>query len=175
MEMQNLVRRLVVVILLLAGGYTPVSAEILEKPALIESPVDWALGYFLISHGDSTHIARSQLDLDHDGVDELFLGWPAAGGRNGMPFVVFRQSNSGYLFLGELFARKDLRLFKVLPLSENNQIRFAQYWAHGGCEGTIAISTHDGARFKVVSTEKVCAGDAGTDEDNKRLKEVFGE
>ena len=158
-----------------AWNSVAVSAEILEKPALIDSPIDWSLGYFLISRGEGSHIARTQIDLDHDGVDELFLGWTAARGRNGMPFLVFRKSNTGYIFLGELFLREDFWGFKVLPLAEDNKLRFAQYWANSGCEGTIAISTHDGARFNVVKSEKICAGDAGTEQGNSRFREVFGD
>ena len=173
--MLNLARYSILIALLLGWGSVAVSAEILEKPALIKSPMDWALGYFLISHGDSTHIARTWLDLNHDGIDELLLGWPASRGRNGMPFLVFQKSDDGYAFLGEIFARQDFTGFKVLPLSENNQIRFAQYWAHGGCEGTIAITEHNGTRFSVVKSEQICAGDGGTDEGNKRFREVFGD
>ena len=140
-------------------------AETLEKPDVIESPIDWALGYFLISQGDGSHIVRTQLDLDNDGVAELFLGWPSVRGRNGMPFVVFKKSGRGYSFLGELFVREDFRGLKVLPPADNDQLRFAQYWAHGGCEGTIQIFTHDGVRFKAVESEQ----------GNMRLREIFGE
>ena len=151
------------------------STEVIEKPALISSPMDWALGYFQKSYGEGSHITRTQIDLNHDGIAELLLGWNAARGRNGMPFLVFQKSEAGYLFLGELFLRADLRGFKVLPLSRDGKLNFAQYWAHGGCEVTIAFSTHDGTRFNVVKSEKICAGDSGTEQGNKRLKEVFGD
>ena len=168
-------RYTILIVLTLGWSTLAASAEILQKPASIKSPVDWALGYFLVSHGEGTHIARTRLDLDHDGIDELFLGWLAARGRNGMPFLVFRKADAGYEFMGELFARQDLSGLKVLPLTENNQIRFAQFWAHGGCDGTIAISTHDGTRFSVVESEKICAGDAGTEQGNQRYREIFGD
>ena len=145
---------------ILCCNSTAFSAEVTEKPASIDSPVDWALGYFQKSFGEGTHITRMQIDLDHDGTDELFIGWNAARGRNGMPFLVFQKYESGYLFLGELFMRADLRGFKVLPRTTDGKINFAQYWAHGGCEGTIAFSTHDGTRFQTLKSEKVCAGDS---------------
>lgn len=159
--------------LTITWGSVIYSAERLEKPDFIKSPLDWALGYFLISRGEGSQIARTSADLDHDEIDELFLGWPAAGGRNGMPFIVFKKIDGGYKFLGELFFRENFVGFKVLPLSDNGKIRFAQYWAHGGCEGTIQIFTHDGMRFSVVSSEKICAGDGGTEEGNMRFREVF--
>ena len=151
------------------------AAETLQKPEFIGSPLDWATGYFQASRGDGTHLARIELDLNHDGRDELFLGWAAARGRNGMPFLVFQRSDAGYLFLGELFFRQNLVGFKVLPLSDDNEIRFAQYWAHGGCEGTISIYTHDGNGFTIVDSEAICAGDSGTERGNRRFREVFGD
>lgn len=173
--MVSQLKNLIICVPIFAWASLGISAEIIEKPALIIAPMDWALGYFQSSHGEGSHITKTQIDLNHDGVDELFLGWNAAGGRNGMPFLVFRKSETGYLFLGDLFMRGDFRGFKVLPLSEDGRLRFAQYWAHGGCEGTIAISTHDGTMFSVVKSEKICAGDSGTEQGNMRFKEVFGE
>lgn len=115
------------------------------------------------------------MDLNHDGTAELFFGWNAAGGRNGMPFLVFQKSENGYLFMGELFMRKDLIGFKVLPLSEGGNIRIAQYWAHGGCEGTVSISIHDGTIFRSTKSEKICTGDNGTEAGNLRFREIFGD
>ena len=166
-------RLVILSVLLTVPSTSAASLEIVEKPATIQSPTDWALGYFHAIEGGESQLARLQIDLDHDGADELFLGWNALRGRNGLPFVVFKRSATGYRFLGPLFFRENLMGFRVLPLAKDGSLRFAQYGAHGGCEGTISIYTHDGTRFTLVESEEICSGDGGTEQGNRRMREVF--
>ena len=171
--MTKRLRLVILSILVTLPATSEASVEIIEKPATIQSPTDWALGYFHSIEPGESQLARLQIDLDHDGAGELFLGWTALRGRNGIPFVVFKRSTTGYRFLGNLFFRENLTGFRVLPLSEDGSLRFAQYGAHGGCEGTISIYTHDGTRFTILESETICSGDSGTEQGNRRMREVF--
>lgn len=163
---------LTAVLLTLTAFGPPEVVSVEARP--IQSPVDWAEGFFYERWGGCSEMLQAELDIDHDGVAELFIGGTKWSGTNGIPWAVFRRVADGYEFLGPSFIRRDFSFFKVLPLADDGAIRLARYWHVSGQEGFIEIIGHDGEGFVTISRETVYGGDSGNEADRRKLDELFG-
>lgn len=148
----------------------PVDEVAKLKP--IKNPMDWAETYFRKTlGGQRKHLTEMRADIDHDGVNELFIGSRAGQGNAGMPYAVFKTERQGYRFLGVIFFHQ--RAFRILPLAPDGSIRLRRYWRSSSREGTLATISHDGGKFIIVESEVIHPGDGGTEEGRRKYSEAF--
>jgi hypothetical protein len=138
----------------------------------IDNPIQWAADNFADAPGaDVAHMRTHELDLDHDGVNELLVWSRAMMGQAGGPYLAFRRGGDRYRYIGELGAG----LYKVLPSGKGGRMRVAVYWRISAGEGILAILTNDGSRFIDLSTEKLRFPDGEEDSRaSRRFRQVFG-
>ena len=113
-----------------------------------------------------------EADIDHDGIPELFVTSATTRGNAGASYLVFRRAGRTYFYIGEIGLHR--QAFRILPLGADRRPRVLIYWRHGGGEGTFAVLTNDGRKFRTVSSEVIHPGDSGTDEGRRKYEEAFG-
>lgn len=113
----------------------------------------------------------SDHDLNHDGIDELFIALPWTAGNAGMSHEVYERCGEKYRLLGNLFFHP--RAFRVLPATSQHPIRLARYLRSSGTEGLLETLTYENGQFVVLTSETIHPGDAGTDEGRRRYAEMF--
>ena len=146
------------------GGPEPLTYETVTRPV-------WVGGD---PHAPGSYVEpyRFELDIDHDGVPELFVQCPLSRGNAGADHTIYRRSGDRYVFLGDLFFHP--RAFRVLEPTEEHAIRVMYYSRHSGTEGTVVTLGHDGERFEVLERETIYPGDGGTALGQARYTELFG-
>lgn len=141
----------------------------------ISDPLAWAATQFLDSPNATVETARLEsfeADIDHDGIDELFVTSATTTGNAGGSHLVFRRAGRVFFYIGQIGLRRDV--FRVLPLGEDHRPRLLVYERLSGTEGALAIFTNDGRRFRIVRSETIRGGDSGTDEGRRRFAEALG-
>jgi len=118
---------------------------------LIKNPQDWAKAQFQDRFGDSD-LVEFTLDLDRDGVPELFLGAKSSIGNGGGEFWVFKKTIDGYLKIGNLGLHP--KAIRTLP-PKAGKWRFATFWHMSAGMGTLAIYSYDGRVIRQESSKEV--------------------
>lgn len=121
---------------------------------------------------DYWELKAFELDIDHDGIPEVFLTTPKLHGTGGGPHLVFRKDKLVYFYIGQLGGRE--QTMRVLPLGSDGTPRVMTFGGNGGSSGIASVWKNDGKRFVPVSTEVIRSGDSGTEEGRKRFEELFG-
>jgi hypothetical protein len=112
------------------------------------------------------------LDIDHDGIPEVFVATIKLHGNGGGPYEVFKKKKGHYWRLGSIDGSSE-GCTKSLPLSAEGRPRILT-WLRGGAGGGVALTWENRRnRFYMVSKEEIHAGDSGTKEGNRRFKELF--
>jgi len=161
----------------IAARHMPSGLEALHqnRPVLTgpSFEVDWVRSYFFDGSERSRsefRIQTHELDIDHDGVAELWVWSRSNMGRSGI-YLVFRQSEGQYHYIGNLHAG----IYKVLPLAGDGTPRVACYKHNIQDEGVLSIYTNNGNAFVVISSDELHMSDDGSDTlDKKKFREAFG-
>ena len=149
----------------------PVARNVQEK--VIHDPMGWTRRYFAELVREEEHafaLDAYEKDLDHDGIPELFVTSPSLCGNAGGLQLVFKQQKSGYRLMGEVNFYP--RLLRVLPLDREGRPRFVTYWHLSCWEGNLIWITYKDGQFVRTKTEYIQPGDQGTEEGNRRYREV---
>lgn len=124
-------------------------------PKPIQDPRAWARRHFEARFGDATLVELS-LDLDQDGVPELFLGAKRSMGTGGGTFLVLRKRGAAYLKVTELEMHPHaIRTLK----SRKGDWRFATYWHMSAGSGILAFYSYNGRRINLISRKDVESSD----------------
>ncbi len=146
-----------------------------KEDGSIQCPIDWAQGFFRERFRNDPDLWRFEMDIDHDGTDDMFVGRATqSSSQNGNSWRVFKRLPGGYRHLGELSFHADLRNLAILPLDDDGGIRVAQYWQMPGGEESIRVFGHDGTNFVMIRSEVVRVRDGGSEEDKRRYNEILG-
>lgn len=137
----------------------------------IADPVAWSKDHWR-NYGFTGSLEQQRYDIDHDGVEELFIAATENRGNGGNNFHVFKMIGGDYIVLGEVFFHP--KAFRVLPLSDEGAIQFVTYHRSSATEGTLAWWTYQNGEFQTTRTETIHPGDGGTDEGRRRYAELFG-
>ena len=141
----------------------------------IFDPFAWSATQFMDSPDATVGEAKLEsfeADIDHDGIPELFISSAAFRGNAGADYIVFRKVGRTFFYIGDLFLHP--KAFRILPLGADHRPRIVTYWRNGGGEGTLAVSTNDGHKFVVVSSEVIRPNDSDTSEGHRKYEEAFG-
>lgn len=112
-----------------------------------------------------------ELDLDGDGVDELFVDHPYTRSGMGSYYTIFEKSGDRYRYVAALVLHPGA--FRVLPPTDEHPIRVARYLKASGSEGLLETLALLDGEFSVLLSETVHPGDGGTDEGRRRYAEMF--
>lgn len=148
----------------------PPTAEPSDNQVIVD-PQEWCRDYWQ-DLKMSGSLNERRYDLDHDGVQEVFIEPVGGGGNAGNIYHVFKKKDPGYILMGDTFFH--WRAFRVLPLATDGSIRFVTYHHMSSTEGTLTWWTHQNGEFQVIRTEVIHPGDGGTEEGRRRYAEVFG-
>lgn len=118
-------------------------------------------------------LERFDLDIDQDGIPEMFVTSPRLHGTGGGPHLIFQKRGHAYYYSGQLPGRKPT--MRVLSPGEDGLPRIMTFWNNGGGSGTASVWTWDGRGFTQESTEEIRSGDSVTDEGRRRFEELFGD
>jgi hypothetical protein len=139
----------------------------------VAAPRAWALRCFALSAGTEASrpdtLEEFEVDFDHDGVAELFIGSTVARGNAGGLHYVFRKEGDAYRYLGALFLHPDA--FRVLERAGNGEPRMVRYVRQGAGTGLLETITYAGKAFVVSRSEQVSPQ---SKEDGPRLTGLFG-
>jgi hypothetical protein len=144
-----------------------------DKP--IPDPEQWAADNFSDAPNaakDDWKIERFELDLNHDGVPEVFLTTPRLHGTGGGTHLVFQKRGEFYFYGGQISGRK--HTIRVLPVEADGRPRIMTFWSDGGGRGTASVWKWDGKAFQAISSEAIWSSDNGTEEGRRRFEELFG-
>lgn len=126
-----------------------------EQSAPIADPRKWSEELFESRFADSS-LVEFALDLDQDGVPELFLGAKASIGNAGGNFIVFKKTQRGYIKIGENGVHpKAIRTRHPA----NGKWRFATYWRSSAFEGSVEVFSFDGREIHLESSKVVDSSD----------------
>lgn len=141
----------------------------------IADPDQWAADNFSDAPNaakDDWKIERFELDIDEDGVPEVFLTTPRLHGNGGGPHLVFRKRGQFYFYAGQLSGRRNT--MRTLAVDPDGYPRIMTFWNDGGGRGTASVWKWDGKGFQRISSEVIWSGDSGTEEGRRRFDELFG-
>ena len=144
-----------------------------DKP--ISDPEQWAADNFSDKPNaakDDWKIERFELDIDHDGLPELFLTTPRLHGNGGGPHLVFQKRGKFHFYGGQLSGRTNT--IRGVPVDADGPPRIMTFWNDGGGRGTASVWKWDGKVFQRISSEVIWSGDRGTEEGRRRFDELFG-
>lgn len=113
-----------------------------------------------------------EMDLDHDGINELFVDHPRTLGNAGLNHTIYRRQGDRYQRVGTLFFHP--LAIKVLAPTDEHPIRLIRYWRTNASEGSLDTIGYENGEFIVLSKETIYPGDGGTDEGRARYAELFG-
>jgi hypothetical protein len=143
--------------------------------APISDPRKWAAEQFLDRPNASVEEARLtefELDIDFDGIPELFVGSFTTFGNAGGAYLVFRIRGSMFYYIGCLGLHP--KAIRALPPGPDGSPRLVLYWRDNCCKGTLYTLKNDGKKFVILSRKVIYPGDGGTEEGRKEYKELFG-
>ena len=141
----------------------------------IFDPDQWAADNFSDAPNaakDCWRIERFELDIDHDGVPELFVTTPRLHGTGGGPHLVFQKRGRFYLYGGHLPGSK--HTMRVLPADADGHPQIMTFSGAGGGRGAASVWKWEGRSFEEISSEVIRSGDSGTEEGRRRFAELFG-
>lgn len=131
------------------------SSTALAQP--IADPLRWSALCFSRDHGpeagDSATIRSFELDIDGDGVSELFVGSTFARGNAGGVHYAFRRHGTIYNYLGKLVLHPDA--VRALPPQPRQSPVLLAYIRLGADEGDLEWITYDGKQFTTVHSERI--------------------
>lgn len=144
-----------------------------DKPI---SDVDqWAADNFSDAPDGETDYWKLQkfnLDIDHDGIPEVFVTSLRLHGNGGGPHLVFQKRGQSYYYIGQLPGRK--HTMRVLPIGADGLPRVMTFSNSGEGSGVASVWKWDGKGFTRLSSEVIHSGDSGMEEGRRRFEELFG-
>jgi hypothetical protein len=147
-----------------ASGRFPVPSEF-RRGAASRSDVDaWSCSLL-----GTTPLESRRIDIDGDGVGELFISQPAHHGTGGNSYLVFREGRRGFSYLGRLFFGS----LRPMATDGHGRVRvLTSSWMGGGeCMVIIQVFQSDG--FHSAASRVLPCGDSATDGEGGRLSRLL--
>jgi len=147
-----------------ASGRFPVPSEF-RRGAASRSDVDaWSCSLL-----GTTPLESRRIDIDGDGVGELFISQPAHHGTGGNSYLVFREGRRGFSYLGRLCFGS----LRPMATDGHGRVRvLTSSWMGGGeCMVIIQVLKPDG--FHSAASRVLPCGDSATDGEGGRLARLL--
>lgn len=106
-------------------------------------------------------------DIDQDGKAELFVSQPRWHGTGGNTYLVFREGDRGFKYLGRLFFGS----LRPLPPDSMGRARVLTSGWMGGGKCLVEIQTLQSEGFKQTSVRALPCGDGAADVEGGRMVE----
>ncbi len=135
----------------------------LSWPHSIKNPYMWSSRQIMGAApiGPDGALCRATADVNHDGVDELFIRADVPGRVH--LILVFERCRAGYRYVGNFVACRS-------HVSNPEKGTLTVYEACGGKQGFIRTYVTDGGAFKCVRSSRLLSvGDGGREADNLLL------
>lgn len=146
------------------SGRFPVPSEF-RRGAASRSDVDaWSCSLL-----GTNPLESRRIDIDGDGVGELFISQPAHHGTGGNSYLVFREGRRGFSYLGRLFFKS----LRPMATDDHGRVRvLTSSWMGGGeCMVIIQVLQSDG--FHSAASRVLPCGDSATDGEGGRLARLL--
>jgi len=135
----------------------------LSWPHPIKNPYVWSARQIMEAApiGPDGALCRATADINHDGVDELFLRADVPGRVH--VILVFERRRDGHRYIGHFGSCRS-------RVSNPEKGTLTVYYACGGHQGFIRTYVAEDGRLKLVrSSRMLSVGDGGRDTDNSLL------
>jgi hypothetical protein len=105
------------------------------------------------------------IDIDRDGINELFVSQPAHRGTGGNFYLAFRERRRGFQYLGRLFFGS----LRPIAAEDHERARVLTSSSIGGGECMVAIQVLQSDGFHPVASRALPCGDGAADGEGDRL------
>jgi len=149
-----------------ASGRFPVPSEFRRGTASRSDVEAWASSLL-----GANPLACQRIDIDGDGVGEIFVSQQAHHGTGGNSHLVFQQGRRGFSYLGRL----SFGSLRPIASDGSGRVRvLTSSWLGGGeCMVTIQILQPDG--FHAAASRVLPCGDSAADGEGGRLVRLLFE
>jgi hypothetical protein len=131
----------------------------------IDDPLQWSADNFSDNPGQSLEPIKSiDVDIDHDGIMELFVWNKDLAGQAATTYLVFKKRDEKWRYIGDIEAGR----YKVLPLGANKMPRIVVYQRFIAGEGIVVIYGNNGVAFFEIESWKI------NEENRAKYIEYFG-
>lgn len=143
-----------------ASGRFPVPPEFRRGTAQRSDVDAWSCSLL-----GTNSLGALRIDIDGDGVGELFVSQPAHRGTGGSFYLVFREGRRGFHYLGRLF----FGVLRPIARDSDGRVRvLTSGWIGGGeCMVTLQVLRSD--RFHPAASRVLPCGDSASDGEGGRV------
>ena len=143
-----------------ASGRFPVPSEF-RRGTASRSDVDaWACSLL-----GTNPLESRRIDIDGDGVGELFVSQPVHHGTGGNSHLIFREGRRGFHYLGRL----DFGALRPMGKDDHGRVRVLTTGSMGGGECMVIIEVLLSDGFHSAASRVLPCGDSATDGEGGRL------
>ena len=143
-----------------ASGRFPVPSEF-RRGAASRADVDaWSCSLL-----GTNPLESRRIDIDGDGVGELFISQLAHHGTGGNSHLVFREGRQGFSYLGSLHFAS----LRPMVADGYGSVRVLTSSPMGGAESMVIIQVLRADGFHSAASRVLPCGDSATDEEGGRL------
>jgi hypothetical protein len=153
-----------------ASGVFPVPREFRNGTASSRDVDAWCSS--LLHWDESTQYPPLQslkVDIDGDGVPELFVCQPAHAGTGGNAYLAFREGAKGFRYLGRL----GFGGIRAAPADHKGRARVLTSWHISAASVGITLLALTPEGFRQVTARDLSAGDGGDAEGNRLYALLF--
>ena len=143
-----------------ASGRFPVPSEFRRGVASRADADAWSCSLL-----GTNPLESRRIDIDGDGVGELFLSQPAHHGNGGNYYLIFREGRRGFHYLGRLFFAS----LRPMAADRHGSVRVLTSSPMGGAESMVIIQVLRADGFHCVASRILSCGDSAPDGEGGRL------
>jgi hypothetical protein len=143
-----------------ASGRFPVPSEFRRGVASRADADAWSCSLL-----GTNPLESRRIDIDGDGVGELFISQPAHHGNGGNSYLVFREGRRGFSYLGSLH----FATLRAMAADGHGSVRVLTSSPMGGAESMVRIQVLRPDGFHSAASRVLPCGDSATDGEGGRL------
>ncbi|HTD65311.1 MAG TPA: hypothetical protein VK846_02120 [Candidatus Limnocylindria bacterium] len=143
-----------------ASGRFPVPSEFRRDTASRADVDAWSSSLLGMNPMEPLHF-----DIDGDPIDELFVSQPAHHGTGGNSYLIFRDGQRGFRYLGRLF----FGALRPMATDDHGRARVLTSSWMGGGESMVSIQVLYLDGFRPPASRVLPSGDSATDGECGRI------